>query len=74
MQGGKDAKSPEALVYPRDGPWVSNQFSLQAPANTEEKKSLQVLSPSGFLNANGKFCQESSQTSISNAVSLPLEP
>ena len=23
-------KSPEALVYPRDGPWVSKQLSLQA--------------------------------------------
>lgn len=50
-------KSPEALVYPRDGPWVSNQFSLQARhlQTQRRKKSLQVLSP-GYLNANGKFC------------------
>lgn len=29
-RGERMPKSPEALVYPRDGPWVSKQFSLQA--------------------------------------------
>ena len=58
MQGGKDAKKSRGSCVSKR--WALGEqtvkFTSKTPANTKEEESLQVLSPSGFLNANGKFC------------------